>query len=190
MSRIGKKPVPLPAEVTVTVNAEAVAVKGPKGELRQKLVPGVRVKVDAAARQVVVERDSDSKQHRALHGLYRALINNMVVGVTQGYEKKLRVVGTGYRVELKGPMLVLNMGFSHPVEFPPPPGIEIEVPKSASREYMDFTVRGIDKQLVGETAARLRRIRPPDLYKGKGIRYRDEQVRRLEGKSFGSVGAM
>ena len=187
MSRIGKKPVPVPAGVTVTVPGAEVVVKGPKGELRQKLVPGVRIAVDAAAKCVNVSRDGDTKQQRALHGLYRALVNNMVLGVTQGYEKKMRIMGTGYRVELQGKALVFQAGFCHPVNFPVPAGIDVEVPKPASREYMDFILRGTDKQLVGETAAKIRRIRPPDLYKGKGIRYVDEHVRRLEGKSFASA---
>ncbi len=184
MSRVGKKPVAVPAGVTVTVPAEQVVVKGPKGELRQKLVPGVKVAVDKG--EVTVTRDSDSKQHRALHGLYRALIQNMVVGVTQGYEKRLRIMGTGYRVELKGKSLSIVAGFAHPVDYPIPAGIEVEIPKATSREYMDFIIRGIDKQLVGEVSAQVRRVRPPDLYQGKGIRFTDEHVRRLEGKSFGA----
>ncbi len=186
MSRVGKKPVPVPSGVTVQVPADQIVVKGPKGELRQKLVPGVKIAVEK--QEVVVSRVSDSKQHRALHGLYRALIQNMVVGVTQGYEKRLRIMGTGYRVEVKGKTFSIVAGFAHPVDYPIPAGIEIEVPKAASREYMDFIVRGIDKQLVGEVSAQIRRVRPPDLYQGKGIRYTDEHVRRLEGKSFGAGG--
>ncbi len=185
MSRVGKKPVAVPAGVTVTAPAEEVIVKGPKGELRQKLVPGVKVGV--ADGQVTVTRDSDSKQHRALHGLYRALIQNMVVGVTQGYEKRLRIMGTGYRVELKGDkILSIVAGYAHSVEYPIPAGIKVEIPKATSREYMDFIISGIDKQLVGEVSAQVRRVRPPDLYQGKGIRFTDEHVRRLEGKSFGA----
>ncbi|MCC8189144.1 MAG: 50S ribosomal protein L6 [Planctomycetes bacterium] len=184
MSRVGKKPVAVPSGVTVQVPAEEIVVKGPKGELRQKLVPGVKINV--ADQEVLVTRDSDSKQHRALHGLYRALIQNMVVGVTQGYEKRMRIVGTGYRVELKGKTFSIVAGFAHPVDYPIPAGIEIEIPKATSREYMDFIVRGIDKQLVGEVCAQIRRVRPPDLYQGKGIRFTDEHVRRLEGKSFGA----
>jgi len=188
MSRVGKKPVAIPAGVTVTATAEKVAVKGPKGETRQGLVAGIRVDVDAGAKEVRVERLGDTKEHRALHGLYRSLISNMMVGVTQGYEKRLRIVGTGFRVELQGKTLVIQAGYCHPVKFDIPPGIEIEVPKATSREYMEFIVRGVDKQLVGEIAAELRRVRPPDLYKGKGIRYADEHVRRLEGKTFTSGG--
>lgn len=188
MSRIGKIPVEIPAKVSVTVSAEAVSVKGPKGEVKHVLVDGVTVAVDEGGKKVLVNRASDSKEHKALHGLYRAMIRNMIVGVTKGYEKTLRIVGTGYRVELKGKTLVIQAGFCHPVEFTPPSGVEIEVPKSTSREFMDFIVRGADKQAVGETAARLRRVRPPDLYKNKGIRYGNEKVRKLEGKSFTTGG--
>ncbi|MDR3211951.1 MAG: 50S ribosomal protein L6 [Planctomycetota bacterium] len=186
MSRVGKKPVAVPAGVVVQVPPEEIVVKGPKGELRQKLVPGVKVVV--SDQQVVVSRLSDSKQHRALHGLYRALIQNMVLGVTVGYTKRLRIVGTGYRVELKGKFLSIVAGFAHPIDYPIPTGIQIEVPKATSREQMDFIIQGIDKQLVGEVSAQIRRVRPPDLYQGKGIRYADEHVRRLEGKSFGAGG--
>ncbi len=188
MSRIGKKPVAIPSGVTVTASADTVTVKGSKGELKLALVDGVQVLVDDKAKEVRVERKTDSKAHRALHGLFRSLINNMVIGVTQGYEKRLRIMGTGYRVELQGKTLVIQAGYCHPVNYQIPAGVDIEVPKSTSREYMDFIVRGIDKQLVGEVAAELRRVRPPDLYKGKGIRYADEHVRRLEGKSFSSAG--
>lgn len=184
MSRIGKVPVSVPAGVTVSVSGNQVTVKGPKGQLVQNLAYGVSVEV--SGNQVQVTRKSDSKPHRALHGLYRALIQNMVDGVTKGYERTLRIVGTGYRVELKGKTLEISAGYCHPVHFPAPAGIDFEVPKSASREYMEFIVRGIDKQMVMETAARLRRVRPPDLYMGKGIRYSDEVVRKLDGKSFGS----
>ncbi len=187
MSRIGKKPVALPQGVTAMVEADQLKVKGPKGELKIKFDLAIKINVDTAAKEVAVERLNDTKHARALHGLYRALISNMVVGVTAGYEKKLRIMGTGYRVELQGKTLVIQAGFCHPVNFVAPAGIEIEVPKATSREQMDFIVRGIDKQLVGEVAAQIRRIRPPDLYKGKGIRYADEHVRRLEGKTFGSA---
>ncbi|MBN2711441.1 MAG: 50S ribosomal protein L6 [Planctomycetes bacterium] len=186
MSRVGKIPVTIENGVTATVTADEVIVKGPKGEAKQKLVPGIKITVNADAKEVVVERESDTKENRALHGLYRSLINNMMEGVTKGYEKKLRIMGAGYRVELQGTTLVMNCGFGHPVKFDAPAGIEIEVPKSTSREYMDFIVRGIDKQRVGQVASQLRAVRPPNLYKGKGIRYFDENVRRLEGKSFGA----
>lgn len=188
MSRIGKKPVPVVAGITVTVNPGEIRIKGPKGELVQKVVPGVTVKMSDDNKNVVVDRESNSKRDRALHGLYRQLVNNMMVGVTQGYSRGLRIVGTGYRVELKGRVLSLVCGYCAPQEYPLPTGIEIEIPKQTSRESMDFIVHGIDKQMVGEVATSLRRIRPPDLYQGKGIRFINENVRRLEGKSFGSGG--
>ena len=188
MSRIGRKPINIPAGVDVKMDAGVVTVKGPKGELVQKVVSGVKVVLSDDKKNVVVDRESNSKRDRALHGLYRQLIDNMMLGVTQGYSRGLRIVGTGYRVELKGRVLSLVCGYCAPQEFPLPNGIEIEIPKQTSRESMDFIVRGIDKQMVGEVASRLRRIRPPDLYQGKGIRYINENVRRLEGKSFGSGG--
>lgn len=185
MSRIGKIPVDLPSGVDVKVTPEEVIVKGPKGELKQKLVYGVTVATED--NQIKVGRKSDSKQHKALHGLYRSLINNMVIGVTEGYSRTLRIVGTGYRVELKGKTLEVNAGYCHPVNIEAPDGVEFEIPKSTSREYMDFIVKGLDKQKVMELAAVVRRVRPPDLYQGKGIRYADETPRKLEGKSFGSA---
>lgn len=184
MSRIGKIPVALPAGVTVTVKPDLLTVKGPKGELKQKVVPGVSFVIEKD--HVQVNRNSDSKQDKALHGLYRALVKNMILGVTQGYERKLRIVGTGYRVELKGKTLEITAGYCHPVKITAPAGVEFEVPKSTSREYMEFLVKGPDKQQVMELAAVVRRVRPPDLYMGKGIRYADETPRKLEGKSFGS----
>lgn len=185
MSRVGRKPVDVPAGVTISVPGEEIAVKGPKGELRQKLQPGI--KIDVADGKVTVARESDSKHNRSLHGLYRALIQNMVVGVTQGYEKRLRIVGTGYRVEMKGKdVLSIVAGYAHPVDYKIPAGIEVEIPKATSREYMEFVIRGIDKQLVGEVTSQVRRVRPPDLYQGKGIRLTTEKVRKLEGKSFGA----
>lgn len=184
MSRLGKKPVAIPAGVTVLAQPGEMTVKGPKGELKQSMKPGISVAIEGE--QAVVSRENDSRKSRELHGLYRSLLSNMVEGVTNGYEKRLRIVGTGYRVELKGDVLVIHAGYCHPVEFKIPAGIEIEVPKSTSREYMDWIVRGCDKQKVGEVAISMRRVRPPDLYKGKGIRFADENVRKLEGKSFGS----
>lgn len=184
MSRIGKIPVEIPAGVTVTVASDLVTVKGPKGESKQKLVSGVSVVVENGA--VQVSRDDDTKQNKALHGLYRSLIKNMILGVVQGYERRLRIVGTGYRVELKGRVLEISAGYCHPVKVEAPAGVEFEVPKSTSREYMEFLVRGVDKQKVNELAAVVRRVRPPDFYMGKGIRYSDETPRKLEGKSFGS----
>ena len=188
MSRVGKKPVAIPEGVKVAITEGEITVKGKKGEVRQRIVPGVKVAVCDDGKELSVSRNSDSKKDRALHGLYRVLVQNMITGVTNGYEKKLRIMGTGYRVEAKGNGISVVAGMAKAVEFQPPAGIEIEILKATSREYMDFVIRGTDKQMVGEVASRIRRIRPPDLYLGKGIRYVDEQVRKLEGKSFGAGG--
>jgi large subunit ribosomal protein L6 len=187
MSRVGKQPVTIPAGVEVQVMGNEVMVKGPKGSLKQALVPEISVEVKTDVRQAYVRRNAETKRHRAMHGLYQRLITNMVNGVVKGYEKQLKVQGTGYRAELKGKDLVLSVGFSNAVTIPCPAGIQIDVPKAASRDEMDVFVRGIDKQLVGEIAARIRHVRPCDPYKAKGIRYADEHVRRLEGKSFGAT---
>ncbi len=185
MSRIGRKPVAVPDGVQINFASGQVTVKGPKGQLVQAINNGISVKSENG--HVVVERSGDSKVLRSLHGLYRALIANMIEGVTKGYERTLRIVGTGYRVELKGKDLEVTAGYCHPVKFAAPEGIVFEIPKSNSRDYMDFIVKGIDKQKVMEVASRIRKIRPPDLYQGKGIRYQDETPRKLEGKSFGSA---
>jgi len=187
MSRIGRKPIPIPEGVTVTLEDHTVVVKGPKGELRQPIHPQMIVKIENG--QVIVERPNDHRQFRALHGLYRSLIANMVEGVTKGFEKVLEVRGMGYRVEQKSPtQIVLNVGYSHPVVFDAPEGITFEVqPQTASpqNDYLcaRIIVRGIDKALVGNVAAKIRAIRPPDAYKGKGIRYADEIVRLKPGKA-------
>ena len=175
MSRIGKKPIPIPKGVTVTVKDHAVTVKGPKGELRQTVHPAIGVEV--RGQEIVCTRATDAKQERALHGLWRALIHNMVVGVTDGYQQKLEIVGVGYRAEMKGSRLNLNIGYSHPILFAPPEGIKIETPSQTT-----ITISGIDKQLVGQVAAEIRGYRPPEPYKGKGVRYAGEFVRRKEGK--------
>ncbi len=177
MSRIGRKPVPIPSGVTVDVKGSTVTVKGPKGELTYTFDPDMQIEVQDG--QVLVKRPSDHRRHRALHGLTRALINNMVIGVSQGYEKQLILEGVGYRADVRGDRLVLNVGYSHQVEVPAPPGITFEVDRSGK----NVTVRGIDKQLVGEIAARVRRVRPAEPYKGTGIRYADEVIRRKAGKS-------
>lgn len=177
MSRIGRRPVPIPPGVTVDVKGSTVTVKGPKGELTYTFDPDMQIEVQDG--QVVVRRPSDHRRHRALHGLTRALINNMVQGVSRGYEKQLILEGTGYRADVRGDRLVLNVGYSHQVEVTAPPGITFEVDRSGK----NVTVRGIDKQLVGEVAARVRRVRPPEPYKGTGIRYADEVIRRKAGKS-------
>ena len=175
MSRIGRKPIPVPDGVTVEVKPGLVSVKGPKGELSQ--VVSTEMTVTRSNGDLTVERPTDRGEHRALHGLTRSLIANMVEGVTDGFEKRLEIQGVGYRARLQGKALELSVGYSHPVSVAAPDGIEFEVPIPTQ-----IIVRGIDKQLVGETAARIRRVRPPEPYKGKGIRYVDEQVRRKVGK--------
>ena len=177
MSRIGKHPVAVPAGVTITVgDNNCVTVKGPKGELTQSFSPEMIIEQENGV--LTVKRPSDDKRHRALHGLTRTLINNMVVGVTTGFEKKLEIVGTGYRAQMDGKDLVLNLGYSHPVRFAKMDGIEFETPALTK-----ITVKGIDKQKVGQVAADIRATREPEPYKGKGIRYEGEFVRRKEGKT-------
>jgi large subunit ribosomal protein L6 len=175
MSRIGRQPIPVPAGVTVTIEPEAVSVKGPKGELRERIPRDIEVVQDGE--RLLVSRPTDRGQHRALHGLTRSLVANMVQGVTAGYEKALEIQGVGYRAQLKGKNLELAVGYSHPVPIPAPEGIEFEVPQPTR-----IVVRGISKQLVGETAAIIRKQRPPEPYKGKGIRYEGEHVARKVGK--------
>jgi large subunit ribosomal protein L6 len=175
MSRIGKKPISVPEGVTVDVGSGVVSVKGPKGELSQTVDRDMTIALDDGT--LSVERPTDRGPHRALHGLTRSLLANMVEGVTDGYEKRLEIQGVGYRARLQGKALELSVGFSHPVSVQAPEGIEFEVPQQT-----EVIVRGIDKQLVGETAARIRRVRPPEPYKGKGIRYAGEHVRRKVGK--------
>lgn len=187
MSRVGKQPVAIPSGVEARVAGTEVFVKGPKGELKQSLVPEVDVEVDGDAKEIRVARKAETKRHRSMHGLYQRLITNMVVGVTDGYKIALKVQGTGYRAELQGKDLALNVGYANTVVIKCPAGIEFEIPKASSRESMDVFVNGIDKQLVGEMAASIRAVRPCDPYKAKGIRYADEQVRRLEGKTLGAA---
>jgi large subunit ribosomal protein L6 len=175
MSRIGRKPVPVPEAVTVEIAPGNIAVKGPKGELSQSFPQEMTVEQGDGV--VTVARPTDRGEHRALHGLTRSLIANMVEGVTDGFEKRLEIQGVGYRAALKGKNLELALGFSHPVAIDAPEGIEFEVPQPT-----EIIVRGIDKQLVGQVAADIRKRRPPEPYKGKGIRYRDEQVLRKVGK--------
>jgi len=175
MSRIGRKPISVPEAVTVEVAPGRVDVKGPKGELSQAFSAAMKVEQDDGA--IVVSRPTDRGEHRALHGLTRSLIANMVEGVTEGFEKRLEIQGVGYRAALKGKNLELALGYSHPVSVEAPDGIEFEVPQPT-----EIVVRGIDKQLVGQVAADIRKRRPPEPYKGKGIRYRDEHVMRKVGK--------
>jgi large subunit ribosomal protein L6 len=176
VSRIGKKPIVLPKGVTVAVKDGSVAVKGPKGELVRLVHPDISVEV--TDQQILVKRPTDEKRHRALHGLWRALIQNMVLGVTQGYMRKLEIVGVGYRAEMKGTRLNLNIGYSHPILFAPPEGVKIEAPTQTS-----IAITGIDKQLVGLVAAKIRSFRLPEPYKGKGIKYEGEFIRRKAGKA-------
>jgi large subunit ribosomal protein L6 len=176
MSRIGRRIIALPSGVDLAVDAGTVRVKGPKGELTGALPAHTSLKIDG--RSVLVERDSDLRQARANHGLARALVNNMVVGVSKGFEKQLEVIGVGYRAEVKGNALVLNLGYSHPIEFAVPAGISIAVDKANK-----ITVAGIDRQQVGQVSAVIRSFRKPDHYKGKGVRYVNEYVRIKAGKS-------
>jgi len=175
VSRIGRKPVTVPDGVTVDIKPGMVSVKGPKGELSQALSPDM--KVTQSDGTLTVDRPTDRGEHRALHGLTRSLIANKVTGVTDGYEKRLEIQGVGYRARLQGKALELSVGYSHPVSVSAPDGIDFEVPVPTQ-----VVVRGIDKQLVGEIAARIRRTRPPEPYKGKGVRYAGEHVRRKVGK--------
>ncbi|MDW7667263.1 MAG: 50S ribosomal protein L6 [Bacillota bacterium] len=178
MSRIGLKPIELPEGVEVNLLDEnVVEIKGPKGTLKQKMVQELTIKKEESS--IIVERPSDSRQHKSLHGLTRSLIDSMVVGVTQGYTKKLEIVGVGYKAEKKGNKLVLNLGYSHPVEMEDPNGIETSVEKNM------ITVTGIDKQKVGNYAAVIRDWRKPEPYKGKGIKYEGEHIRRKAGKTAG-----
>ena len=175
MSRIGKKPIEIPSGVTLTLDGQTVSVKGPKGDLAWTVAEEVVIKQEDGA-LTLTPRD-ESQRARAMWGLSRSLVANMVEGVTKGYEETLELVGVGYRAAMKGSALSLQLGFSHDVDIPAPEGIAFAVPKQT-----EIRISGIDKQLVGETAARIRRIRPPEPYKGKGVRYAGEQVRRKEGK--------
>ncbi len=176
MSRIGKNPVPIPDGVEVSIDGQRVTVKGPKGEVANVLPEAVSVKVDDG--QVTVERPSDSARDKAMHGLARSLVANMVEGVTDGFSKRLEIVGVGYRAEAGGRTVRLNLGFSHPIEYAVPEGIEVSTATPTQIE-----VRGADKQKVGQVAAELRGYRPAEPYKGKGVRYEGEQVRRKAGKT-------
>ena len=180
MSRIGNRPVAVPKGVTVNVSGNTVSAKGPKGELTLAVHPELKVKVEDG--QVIVERPSDSSRHKALHGLSRTLVANMLVGITKGFSKSLEIVGVGYKAEKKGSEQIrLSLGFSHAIDYKPPKGITVDVPNPTT-----LTVQGADKQTVGQVAADLRSFRPPEPYKGKGIRYQGEQVRRKAGKTAGA----
>jgi len=177
MSRVGKKPIALPAKVQIEVSGPDVTVKGPRGELHRSFHPDIQIVEENG--QIVVSRPTDQRHHRALHGLTRALLSNMVTGVSQGFRKEMEIVGVGYSAQLDGPRLVLKLGFSHDVVVEPPPNITFSVEERGRV----IIVEGIDKQTVGQVAADIRRWRPPEPYHGKGIRYRDEIVRRKAGKA-------
>jgi large subunit ribosomal protein L6 len=176
MSRIGKKAIPVPKNVTATVDGHTVKVKGPKGELERRLHPAMAIALDDG--NIVVQRPSDEADHRALHGLTRTLVANMVDGVTKGYSKQLEIVGVGYKAEARPYGLQLALGFSHPVEYRAPKGIKLTAPQPTQ-----IVIEGADKELVGQVAAELRSLRPPEPYKGKGIKYQGEQIRRKAGKA-------
>jgi large subunit ribosomal protein L6 len=179
MSRIGKKPIPIPQGVKVLVDGQLVRAEGPKGKLSQPVPRGLSAKIDNGT--VVVSRQGDERPMRALHGLTRALMANMVTGVKDGFERRLDIVGIGYRAQTQGRNIQLSLGYSHPIIFPLPEGITAEIDKQTA-----ITLRGADKALLGETAARLRALRKPDPYKGKGIKYVDEVIRRKVGKKAGA----
>jgi large subunit ribosomal protein L6 len=177
MSRVGKKPIEVPADVTVTVaDGNVVTVKGPKGEMTRTFNKDIAIVLEENV--LTLSRPSESKEHRTIHGTTRALLANMVLGTSQGFERVLELVGVGYRAQLQGNKLVLNVGYSHPVEFTPEEGLSVEVPANTR-----VIVRGIDKERVGALASNIRATRPPEPYKGKGIRYEGEKVRRKEGKT-------
>jgi len=176
VSRVGKKPIPIAKGVKIEKSNGTVKVKGPKGELAVDLKPDISV--DISEQEVVLNRPSDSRQHKSMHGLYRALIANMIKGVTEGYQKKLEIVGIGYRAEMKGNRLLLQIGYSHPVLFSLPPEISVEIPQPTQ-----IVISGIDKQLVGQVAAKIRAMRPAEPYKGKGVKYEGEYIRRKAGKT-------
>ena len=177
MSRIGRQPIPIPDQVQVGIEGSRVVVKGPKGELVREVHPDMRVELDDG--RLLVDRPTNQRHHRALHGLTRALLNNMVVGVTEGFRKELEIQGVGYRAEVVGDNLIMHLGYSHPIEVKSPPDTAF----SFEPRTKVVTVEGIDKELVGQLAADIRKLRPPEPYKGKGVRYLGEYVRRKAGKA-------
>lgn len=182
MSRIGKLPVTIPDKTKIEIKGAHVTVTGPKGSLSMDVHPDINVVVDE--KEMVVKRKSEQKKSRALHGLTRALLNNMVTGVNQGYKKELKIIGVGFRAEVRGKIMVMNLGYSHPIIFRPPDGVHLSVEPKENR----IEVSGIDKQLVGQVAAKIRSFRVPEPYKGKGIRYSDEYVPHKAGKTAGTAG--
>jgi len=175
MSRIGKRPIPIPKDVEVKIQGDLISVKGPKGELKRRVHPNISVSKDGD--KISVHTADESREARSLHGLFGALIYNMVIGVTKGFEKILEIVGVGYRAELKGRTAVFNLGYSHPINFQLPDGIDANIEKSR------IVLKGIDKELLGMTAAKIRGLREPEPYKGKGIKYADEIIRKKAGKA-------
>lgn len=190
MSRIGKKPIMIPAGVKIEQKGQAIKVEGPLGKLQMDCHPRINVKVESSEGKILVENDRPKdRQNKQLHGTMRALIANMVTGVSKGFERKMEIFGTGYNVKDQSGKLVLNVGYSHPVELPIPKELKVTINVAATRGNdvpAKFTISGIDKRLLGQFAADIRKVRPPEPYKGKGIRYADEQVRRKVGKAFAS----
>jgi len=177
VSRVGRQPIPVPGQVQVKIDGSRVTVKGPRGELEREFNPAMKIELQDSS--LVVGRPTDQRQHRALHGLTRALLNNMVVGVTDGFRRELQIEGVGYRAEMAGQNLIMYLGHSHPIEVKPPPGISFTLePRSKV-----ITVEGADKEAVGQIAANIRGLRPPEPYKGKGMRYLNERIRRKAGKA-------
>jgi large subunit ribosomal protein L6 len=183
MSRIGKQPIPIPDKVKVDIAGAKITVTGPKGTLSRELDSAITASIEE--KEIVMKRKTDMKKHRALHGLSRALVSNMVEGVNEGFKKELQIIGVGFRAEMRGKVMVLNIGYSHPIIFQPPDGITITVEGKENK----IEVTGADKQMVGEVAAKIRSFRKPEPYKGKGIRYVDEYVRHKAGKTAGGAGA-
>jgi len=181
VSRIGRQPIPVPDKVQVRIEKSRVTVEGPRGQLVREFHPDIKIELKDGS--VEVSRSSDHRQQRALHGLTRALLNNMVVGVTDGFRKVLEIQGVGYRAELSGESLIMNLGYSHPIEIEPPPDVVFSIEPRTKL----VTVEGIDKEVVGQVAADIRKLRPPEPYKGKGVRYQGEHVRRKAGKA-GKIG--
>ena len=189
MSRVGRKPVPVPSGVNVTIRDSMIAIKGPKGELKRAIPTGVSAKLEGG--QVLIGRSNDEREQRARHGLLRALVANMVKGVTEGYTRQLEINGVGYRAEVVGNKINLAVGLSHPVEFPLPPGVTAKSEKSkstvnAGQDAVLLTVSGIDKEVVGQLVSKIRSSRPPEPYKGKGIKYLEEKIKRKVGKTGAS----
>ncbi len=183
MSRIGKKPVPIPAGVECKLDGVVLTVKGPKGQLHRDLHPNMQVTIEGDS--ISVTRPTDGRLDRSLHGLTRTLISNMVVGVNEGFSKTLNIVGVGYKVDLKGKALNLNLGYSHSIDYPPPEGVEFNVDNKKN----EIVVKGPNKQVVGQVAAEIRMLRPPEPYKGKGVMYAGEKIRRKAGKTAAKAGA-